>query len=117
MKLKVAQAKDDKKRLIDLEKKCRLLEDTLKSKNPNSISQLIMASKTEAAIENDSEGKRELKERIKQLEYELETKDSEFDKKMRTMRQELERQKANYEARAGNSGDSKLVKQLEAELA
>jgi hypothetical protein len=33
------------------------------------------------------------------------------------MRQEQERIKANYEARAGNSGDSKLVKQLEDELA
>ena len=34
-------------------------------KNPNSISMLMMASKTEAAIDNDSEGKRELKEKIK----------------------------------------------------
>lgn len=41
MKLNVAKAKDDKKRLVELEKKCRLLEDTLKSKNPNSIGMLI----------------------------------------------------------------------------
>ena len=33
------------------------------------------------------------------------------------MRQEQERIKANYEARAGNSGDSKLVKSLEDDLA
>jgi hypothetical protein len=57
----LAKGKDDKKRLIELEKKCRLLEDTLKSKNPNSISMLIQASKTEAAIgDGDFEGKREL---------------------------------------------------------
>lgn len=60
MKLQVAKAKDDKKRVIELEKKCRLLEDTLKSKNPNSIGMLIQASKTEAAIDGDFEGKREL---------------------------------------------------------
>jgi hypothetical protein len=46
----------------------------------------------------------------------LEQQDKEFEKKLRTMRQEQERIKANYEARAGNSGDSKLVKQLEDEL-
>lgn len=33
------------------------------------------------------------------------------------MRQEQERIKAQYESRAGNSGDSKMVKQLEDELA
>tara|TARA_B110001450_G_C17510015_1_gene435990 strand:+ start:330 stop:566 length:237 start_codon:yes stop_codon:yes gene_type:complete len=60
MKLQVAKAKDDRKRVIELEKKCRLLEDTLKSKNPNSIGMLIQASKTEAAIDGDFEGKREL---------------------------------------------------------
>ena len=64
MKLKVAGAKDDKKRVLELEKKCRLLEDTLKSKNPNSIGMLIQASKTEAAIDGDFEGKRELQEKV-----------------------------------------------------
>ena len=64
MKLKVASARDDKKRLVELEKKCRLLEDTLKSKNPNSIGMLIQASKTEAAIDGDFEGKRELQEKV-----------------------------------------------------
>lgn len=61
MKLNVAKSKDDKKRLVELEKKCRLLEDTLKAKNPNSIGMLIQASKTEAAVgDGDFEGKREL---------------------------------------------------------
>lgn len=69
----MAKSKDDKKRLVELEKKCRLLEDTLKSKNPNSIGMLIQASKTEAAIDGDFEGKRELQEKVNQLKYELET--------------------------------------------
>ena len=65
MKMQVAKSKDDKKRVAELEKKCRLLEDTLKSKNPNSIGMLIQASKTEAAIDGgDFEGKRELQEKI-----------------------------------------------------
>tara|TARA_B110000285_G_C15130655_1_gene623351 strand:+ start:814 stop:1035 length:222 start_codon:yes stop_codon:yes gene_type:complete len=51
MKMQVAKSKDDKKRVAELEKKCRLLEDTLKSKNPNSIGMLIQASKTENAID------------------------------------------------------------------
>ena len=41
MKLQLAKSKEDKKRLVELEKKCRLLEDTVKSKNPNSIGMLI----------------------------------------------------------------------------
>jgi hypothetical protein len=41
MKLKVQQAKEDKKRIVELEKKCRLLEETAKAKNPNSIGMLI----------------------------------------------------------------------------
>ena len=31
----------DAKRTIDLEKKCKLLEETIKSKNPNSIPMLL----------------------------------------------------------------------------
>lgn len=41
LKLQVAKAKEDKKRMVELEKKCRLLEETMKSKNPNSIGMLI----------------------------------------------------------------------------
>jgi len=86
MKIVVAKAKDDKKRVVELEKKCRLLEDTLKSKNPNSIGMLIQASKTESTGDGDFEGKRELQEKVNQLKYELETQDGEFEKKLRAMR-------------------------------
>lgn len=41
LKMQVAKAKEDKKRMVELEKKCRLLEETMKSKNPNSIGMLI----------------------------------------------------------------------------
>lgn len=39
--------KEDKKRMAELEKKCKLLEETVKSKNPNSIGMLIQAAKAE----------------------------------------------------------------------
>lgn len=42
--------------------------------------------------------------------------EKEFEKKLRTMRQELERVKANYESKAGKTPEAKQVKQLEEEL-
>ena len=66
--------------------------------------------------DRDSESKKDLISKNAQLELELESKEKEYEKKLRTMRQEQERIKAIYEERAGNSGDSKLVKDLENEL-
>ena len=77
---------------------------------------LIQAAKTDVVRDGDSESKRQLEMKISQLNYELETQDKEFETKLRAMRQEQERIKANYEARQGNSADAKLVKQLEDEL-
>ena len=77
---------------------------------------LIQAAKTDAVNDNESESKRELKEKINQLNHELETREADFDKKLRTMRQEMERIKAQYDQRAGQSAESKLVKQLEKDL-
>lgn len=83
--------KEDKKRLAELEKKCKLLEDTIKAKNPNSIGMLIQAAKTEVVRDGESESKRELNHKVAQLELELEHKEKEYDKRIRTMRQEQER--------------------------
>ena len=38
---KVKKLEEDNKKTKDLEKKCKLLEETIKSKNPNSIPMLI----------------------------------------------------------------------------
>ena len=114
--MQVQKTKDDKKRIAELEKKCRLLEETAKAKNPNSIGMLIQAAKTEAATENEGESKRALETKVKHLEAQLESQDKDFEKKLRAMRQEQERIKEMYEARAGNSGDSKIIKELEKEL-
>lgn len=116
LKGQLVKAKEDKKRLAELEKKCRLLEETLKAKNPNSIGMLIQAAKTDAVRDGESESKLELNSKVAQLELELEHKDKEFTRKLRAMRQEQERMKAIYEERAANSGNMKMVKDLEDEL-
>ena len=41
LRLKVQRSRDDKKTIANLEKKCKLLEETLNSKKPNSIGMLI----------------------------------------------------------------------------
>jgi len=38
------QAEEDRAKTRDLEKKCRLLEETIKARNPNSIPMLIQAT-------------------------------------------------------------------------
>jgi hypothetical protein len=42
---KVKKAEEDAKRARDLDKKCKLLEETIKAKNPNNIAMLIQATK------------------------------------------------------------------------
>ena len=64
LKLQLAKAKEDKKRLVELEKKCRLLEDTVKAKNPNSIGMLIQAAKTDVVRDGETESKRELTSKV-----------------------------------------------------
>lgn len=38
------QAEEDRARARDLEKKCKLLEETIKARNPNSIPMMIQAT-------------------------------------------------------------------------
>lgn len=116
LRIQSGRAKDDKKRISELEKKCRLLEETLKAKNPNSIGMLIQATKTDALREDGTPGNRELQEKVRQLTYELEVKDKEYERKLRAMRQEQERMKLLYDQRAGQSEEAKQVAALEEEL-
>ena len=58
------------------------------AKNPNSIGMLIQAAKTDVVRDGDSESKRQLEIKINQLNFELEAQEKEFEKKLRTMRQE-----------------------------
>jgi chromosome segregation ATPase len=86
------------------------------AKNPNSLGMLIQAAKTDAVRDGDSESKRQLEMKISNLTYELENQEKEFEKKLRTMRQEQERIKARYESVQGQSAEAKQAKLLEEEL-
>jgi hypothetical protein len=72
--------------LVELEKKCKLLEETVKNKNPNSIGMLIQAAKTDAVTSDQSESVKELKQKIQRLTSEKEFDEKEFETKLRTMR-------------------------------
>ena len=72
--------------MAELEKKCKLLEETIKSKNPNSIGMLIQAAKTEPNEDLQHNSKRELQAKVDRITFEMEFQEKEFEKKLRTMR-------------------------------
>ena len=82
---KVKKAEEESKRNRDLEKKCKLLEETIKSKNPNNIAMLIQATKEKPSDES-SEEKQRLVDKVKRLEAEMDEKDRDFEKRIRTLR-------------------------------
>lgn len=58
----------------------------------------------------------ELRARIKQLEMQIDENDKDFEKRIRTLRQEAERVKEKYEGKKGSSAEAKKVAELEHEL-
>jgi hypothetical protein len=72
--------------MAELEKKCKLLEETIKSKNPNSIGMLIQAAKAEPNEDLQNNSKRELQAKVDRITFEMEFQEKEFEKKLRTMR-------------------------------
>jgi hypothetical protein len=81
---KAKRLEDEVKKTRDLEKKCRLLEETIKAKNPNSIPMMLQAVKDTSF--NDKGEVSDLKSRIKSLEVQLDEKDKVFERKLRTLR-------------------------------
>ena len=63
LKDKVRRLEEDSRKARDLEKKCKLLEETLKAKNPNSIPMMLQSVKDSEATEKAEV--KELKQRIK----------------------------------------------------
>ncbi|NWH86212.1 CE162 protein, partial [Aegithalos caudatus] len=92
----------DAKRIQDLERQIREMEGIIKRRYPNSLPALIYAA---AAAEktNDLSAKTNtvefLERRIKKLETELEGKDDEAKKSLRTMEQQFQKIKIQYEQR------------------
>jgi len=58
------QAEEDREKYRELEKKCKLLEETIKARNPNSIPMLIQATTEAKKTDDDDRGKKQLKYRI-----------------------------------------------------
>ena len=58
------QAEEDRSKVRDLENKCKLLQETIKARNPNSIPMMIQATSEVRQAEDDDRGKKQLKYRI-----------------------------------------------------
>lgn len=110
------EATEDKQRIAKLEKHIKMLEETIKARNPNSLPMLIKATQDVASAEQDDETKKRLKFRVTQLEGEIDEKDKDFEKRLRALRQEMERMRQVYENRAANPAEAKKVNELEGEI-
>ncbi len=77
---------------------------------------LIQATTEAKKTDDDDRGKKQLKYRIQQLEAELEDRDKDFERRIRSLRQEQERMRQVYEQRAANPHEAKKVNELEDEL-
>ena len=96
----------------DTEKKCRMLEETIKARNPNSIPMMLQAVR-------DTDGHEEMaamKARVKEVEVMMDEKDKEYERKLRTLRQEAERVKEQYESKKVATNEAKKIKELESEI-
>lgn len=64
----------------------------------------------------DTDGHEEvaaLKARVKEVEVLMDEKDKEYERKIRTLRQEAERVKEQYESKKVATNESKKIKELE----
>ncbi len=101
MREKCKRLEEEAKRGRDLEKKCRMLEETIKARNPNSIPMMLEAV-TKANGDDSSAEVAQMRARVKQVEVLMDEKDKEYERKLRTLRQEAERVKEHYENKKPN---------------
>ncbi|XP_018412129.1 PREDICTED: centrosomal protein of 162 kDa [Nanorana parkeri] len=91
----------DAKRIQDLERQVKEMEGIIKRRHPNSIPAIMYAAA--AASETDSSAKSStvsfLERRIQKLESDLESKDEEAKKSLRSMEQQFQKVKIQYESR------------------
>lgn len=117
MRAKLKKAEEAAATIRELERRCKIYEETIKSKNPNSVAMLIQASKNaQPMTEEEEQSKKQLNFRIKQLEGEIDEKDKDFERRLRALRQEQERMRQVYEDRAANPAEAAKVNDLEKEL-
>ncbi|XP_036173218.1 centrosomal protein of 162 kDa isoform X3 [Myotis myotis] len=120
----------DAKKIQDLERQVKEMEGILKRRYPNSLPALILAASA-AGDTVDRNTVEFMEKRIKKLEADLEGKDEEAKRSLRTMEQEFQKMKIQYEQRleeqeqllahklkaaSQNQHDNSRVKALEKEL-
>ncbi|XP_069743547.1 centrosomal protein of 162 kDa isoform X2 [Narcine bancroftii] len=91
------------KRIQDLERQVKEMEEIIRRRYPNSLPALIYAAASvpDASVETESEfhSRALLEKRVKKLEADLEGKDEEAKKTIRTMEQLFQKIKIQYEQR------------------
>ncbi|KAL4657489.1 centrosomal protein of 162 kDa isoform X1 [Arapaima gigas] len=106
---KVKERAGDAKRILDLERQVKEMEEILRRRHPNSLPALILAAA--AADPGTPDSARTvafLERRVQRLEAELEGRDEEAKRSLRTMEQQYHRIKIQYEQQ---------ISQLEQQLA
>eukprot|EP00756_Hemistasia_phaeocysticola_P004640 Hpha_TRINITY_DN12930_c0_g3::TRINITY_DN12930_c0_g3_i1::g.164287::m.164287 len=91
----------------ELQRKIKTLEDVVRTKNPNSIAELIRACKP---TDTEVAAYRQLQERVHQLHQELEERQGEYDKGLRQLRHESDRLRVDYERRLRGMEEEMKVK-------
>ncbi|KAL0984959.1 hypothetical protein UPYG_G00151080 [Umbra pygmaea] len=103
---KVKQRAREAKRIQDLERQVKEMENILRRRNPNSLPALIYIAANTPAVEENGEAKSSmlfsqttglLEQRIQRLDAELESHDQEAKRSLRAMEQQYQRIKLQYE--------------------
>ncbi|XP_050996153.1 centrosomal protein of 162 kDa [Acomys russatus] len=98
-KLRSKERALDAKRIQDLERQVKEMEGILKRRYPNSLPALILAASAAGGDSVDRNTVEFMERRIKKLEADLEGKDEEAKKSLRTMEQQFQKMKIQYEQR------------------
>ncbi|XP_048880526.1 centrosomal protein of 162 kDa isoform X2 [Brienomyrus brachyistius] len=96
---KVKERMADAKRILDLERQVKEMEDILKRRHPNSLPALIWAAASAAGPGSTEQAGTVsfLERRVHRLEEELEAKDEEAKQSLRAMEQQYHKIKIQYE--------------------
>ncbi|XP_007949716.2 centrosomal protein of 162 kDa [Orycteropus afer afer] len=97
-KLRLKDRAVDAKKIQDLERQVKEMEGILKRRYPNSLPALILAASAAGDTMNRNTVEF-MEKRIKKLEADLEGKDEEAKKSLRTMEQQFQKMKIQYEQR------------------
>ncbi|XP_071998120.1 centrosomal protein of 162 kDa isoform X3 [Engystomops pustulosus] len=97
----------DAKRIQDLERQVKEMEAIIKRRHPNSIPALMFAAAATSEIDKPSKSNTisYLEKRIQKLENDLESKDEEAKKSLRSMEQNFQKVKIQYESRINELED------------